>query len=77
MAIRTPVATVLGGAIGCKYIQSTNQLVLVAWAKGNVSAIDLATKSYHVLGTGVAEPCPSGNSPRSSKFGEKSGLVPA
>ena len=56
MPTPTPVATGLGGAIGCKYIQSTNQLVFVEWDRGNVSAIDLATKSYHVLGTGYTQP---------------------
>ncbi len=56
MATPTPIATGLGGAIGCKYIQSTNQLVFVEWDRGNVSAIDLATKSYHVLGTGYTQP---------------------
>ncbi len=56
MATPASIATGLGGVIGCKYIQSTNQLVFVEFARGNVSAIDLATKSYHVLGTGYTQP---------------------
>ena len=56
MATPTLVASGLGGGIGCEYIRSTNQLVFVEWDRGNVSAIDLATKSYYVLGTGYTQP---------------------
>jgi hypothetical protein len=56
MPTPTPIATGRGGAIGCKYIQSANQLVFVEFALGNVSAIDLATKAYHVLGKGYTQP---------------------
>jgi len=56
MAAPTSIATGLGGAIGCKYVQSANQLVFVEFDRGNVSVIDLATKAYHVLGTGYTQP---------------------
>jgi len=55
MATPTPIATGLGGAIGCDYLQSANQLIFVEY-NGKVSAIDLTTKHYHVLGTGYTNP---------------------
>lgn len=55
MPTPTPIATGLGGAIGCDYLQSANRLVFVEYS-GKVSAIDLTTKTYHVLGTGYTNP---------------------
>jgi hypothetical protein len=55
MATPVTIATGVGGAIGCDYLQGPNRLVFVEFA-GKVSALELTTHAYHVLGTGYTEP---------------------
>jgi hypothetical protein len=46
----TQLVTGLGGAIGSQYLLPTHQLIFVEYDLGQVSAIDLMTSAYTVLG---------------------------
>jgi Berberine and berberine like len=46
----------LNGAIGCTFVPSTNQLVLVEYDTGKLDTFDLATSALKTLGTGYNQP---------------------
>lgn len=46
----------LNGAIGCTFVPSTNQLVLVEYDTGKLDRFDLATSALKTLGTGYNQP---------------------
>ncbi len=51
----TTILTGVGGAIGCDYNASADQLVFVEYA-GKLSAVQTATHAYTVFGTGYTNP---------------------
>lgn len=53
MAIPIPLATGLGGAIGCDYLNSRNQLIFVEY-DGKISRIDLVCSVDSVVSSGIA-----------------------
>jgi hypothetical protein len=46
----------LNGAIGCTFVPSTNQLVLVEYASGKLDTFSVATSTLKTLGTGYNQP---------------------
>jgi hypothetical protein len=46
----------LNGAIGCTFVPSTNQLVLVEYDTGKLDSFDTATSTLKILGTGYNQP---------------------
>lgn len=55
MTASTKLIGGVGGAIGCAYAPSTNQLVLVEYDTGKIDAVDLATSALKTLGTGYSQ----------------------
>ena len=55
MTTVTTLVTGLGGAIGCDFRRTQNQLVYVEYG-GTLSALNLAAPAHTVLGTGYTNP---------------------